>query len=108
MGLFSKWRERRAKKRDERHNRRLERMNIRSERVKTRQDGGGFLGKLGGTVSQVLGNLGDPQDNSPVTGSGGSKNETIIVNDGQMEGMKKYLPFILGGLVLFFVMKKGR
>ena len=82
-------------------------MNVRSERVKTRQQGGGFLNKLGNTVSQVVGNLGDPQDNSPVTGSG-AKGETIIVNDETMDGMKKYLPFIIGGVILFFLMKKGR
>lgn len=107
MGLFSKWRERRAKKREQRHQRRLDRMNVRSERVKTRSQGGGFLGKLGDVATQVIGNMGDTQDNSPVTG-GQPKSETIIVNEGTMEGLKKYLPYILGGIVLYFVMKKGR
>ena len=106
MGLFKKWRKRRQENKAARQQRRLERMEVRNQRVKIRgESGGGIGGAIGGIAKTLLGGD-DPAQNSAVTRSG-TDNTTIISED--MQGnIMKYLPYALGAVVLYMVMKKGR
>ena len=107
MGLFKKWRERRQENKAARQERRLERMQVRNEIVAIRGKSGGGIGGAVSSIAKALTGGGDPSQNSPVTRSGSAESTTIITEDMQAN-MMKYLPYVLGGLVLYFVMKKGR
>lgn len=107
MGLFKKWRKRRQENKEKRQNRRLERMQVRNERVGIRAKNGGGIGGAISSIAKTLVGSSDPSQNSAVTRSGTEQQTTIISED--MQGnMMKYLPYALGALVLYMVMKKGR
>lgn len=107
MGLFKKWRKRRQENKEKRQSRRLERMQVRNERVSIRGKSGGGIGGAISSVAKTLLGGGDPSQNSAVTRSG-TEAQTTIISDDMQSNMMKYLPYALGGLVLYFVMKKGR
>ena len=106
MGLFKKWRKRRQENKAARQERRLERMEVRNQRVKIRgESGGGIGGAISGIAKTLLGGE-DPSQNSAVTRSG--TESTTIISEDMQSNLMKYLPYILGGVVLYMVMKKGR